>query len=68
MDLLEVSQEPERRFGLEFAYAGQLDLSECEQLIVHHLFSDQGALAPDSEVDISLETVVSLSFQGRAVF
>jgi hypothetical protein len=68
MDLINVSPKPDNRSGLEYAYAGRLDLSECDRVIVYPLSSDREDIIVHSDLNVSLETIVCLSFEGTVVF
>jgi len=76
MGATKVNPEPEDGFCFEIAYAGQLDISESDRLVVYSASSEKGgcmsrsgwdAAVEASDWDVSIETVVSLSFQGEVV-
>jgi hypothetical protein len=54
--------------ALEYAFAGRLDVSECDHVVVHQMSLDHEGVITAADPDASLETVVSLSFQGEVVF
>jgi hypothetical protein len=68
VDTIKVGSQPDNQSGLEYVFAGKLDVSECDQVVVHQMSLDHEGVITTADLDASLETVVSLSFQGEVVF
>jgi hypothetical protein len=66
--MIKVGSQPDNGSGLEYAFAGQLDVSECDQVVVHQMSFCREGVITAADPDASLGTVVSLSFQGEVVF